>query len=97
VWRITGPFDSFTVGIAGHVVSMGVAKPADGWVEIDTNPSKLTMLDEDGQDMWLNATDADFVALEPGQDMKLTTTLANAGPGASVTLTFTPRYRSAWA
>jgi hypothetical protein len=97
VWRITGPFDSFTVGIAGHVVSMDVAKPADGWVEIDTNPSRLTMLDEDGQDMWLNATDADFVALEPGQDVKLTTTLANAGPGASVTLTFTPRYRSAWA
>lgn len=103
VWRITGPFDSFSVGFAAtattkaRLISMDVAKPADGWVEIDTNPSELSMFDEDGQDMWLSATDADFAPLEPGQDVKLTTTLANAGPGASVTLTFTPRYRSAWA
>lgn len=97
VWRVQGPFDSFTVGVGSSVVSMALVKDENGWVEIDTNPSKRTMLDESGNDCWLYATAADFASIDPGKDVKLTTTLINAGPGASVTLTFVPRYRSAWA
>lgn len=95
VWRINGPFTSFSLGVGAAQVSGTLTKAAGQWVEIDTDPRALTVLDESGTDRWTSLTAATFDGIPPGLS-DLVTSLAGAGAGSSIELEFTPRYRSAW-
>lgn len=95
VWRVEGPFTGFTVGVGSSVVSATLTKSAGQWVEVDMDPRRLTVLDEAGVDRWSSLTDATFEGVPPGE-VALVTAVPDAGAGSSVSLSFTPRYRSAW-
>ena len=96
VWRVNGPFTSFTVGVEGMNLSMTLTKAAGQWVEIDMNPRKLTVVDEAGTDRWPNLTAAEFEGIPPGVEVDVMTGVSGQGPESSVSLKFTPRYRRAW-
>lgn len=97
VWRVWAPFTGFTIGYGTQLISMTLTKPTAGqWVEIDTRPGVLTIVDELGVDRWDALTAVDFGdGLPPGR-VPLTTTVTGSGAGTRVDLTFTPRYRSGW-
>lgn len=97
LWRVTGPFSSFTVGVGDALVQMAVSKAAGQWVEIDMRPGVYTMLDETGADMWDFQSEAAFEPIPPGvSDLTTSVSGSNLGPTSGVTLSFTPRYRSAF-
>jgi hypothetical protein len=95
LWRIDGPFTDFTVGVGASVVTMSLSKALGEWVEIDMNPTELTMTDEEGEDLWSSATDVSFDPIPPGE-VQLQTVLTGASPGSAVEVSFTPRYLRAW-
>lgn len=95
VWRVDGPFTGFTVGIGDALVTMPLVKPAGGWVEIDMDPSRLTLLDENGTDLWPVADEVVFTPIPPGETT-LSTMLTGAAPGSAVQVSFTPRFLRAW-
>ena len=95
VWRVDGPATSFSVGIGDALVRFGTPLLAGESISIDMTPDELTILDGDGVDRWDDVTDVAFEQIPPGVS-ELVTSLVAAGPGSAVTLTFTPRYRTAW-
>jgi hypothetical protein len=96
VLRIEGPFSSFTADVGpAHVEASGLSKPLGGWVEVDMTPSKLTILDEEGTDLWGSVDDVIFETIPPGVT-EVSTTLAGASAGSAVSVAFTPRYRRAY-
>lgn len=94
LWRVTGPFTGFSVGVGSALVNMTVTKPAGGWVEIDMGTS-TRMYDETGADMWERANDFNFADLPPGE-ADLTTAVTGAGVGTEVSVSFVPRFYRAW-
>lgn len=96
LWRISGPFTGFRVGLGDAVVALTLTKPAGGWVEIDMAARQRTILDEAGVDRWLAATEAEFADIPPGVDVPLTVQVDGATADTSVELSFTPKYQSAW-
>lgn len=95
LWRIEGPFSSFSVGVGDSLVDVALPKFAGEYVEIDMRPRRLTITDETGADRWDNVTDVVFSEIPPGKT-PLTVVVNGSGAGSAVTLTFTPRYRRAW-
>jgi hypothetical protein len=95
VWRIEGPFSSFSVGVGDSLAEMTLAKVTGQWVEIDMNPRRGTFRDETGADVGDYVTEWNFEAIPPGTT-QLTTVVNGSGVDTAVTLTFTPRYRRAW-
>ena len=95
VWRVDGPFTSFSVGIGDAVVQMTATRAAGEWVEIDMTPGVYTMLDQAGTDMGDFVTEVVFEPIPPGES-SLVTVINGAGVGSAVTLSFAPRYRSAF-
>lgn len=95
VWRVDGPFTSFSVGVGDSLVEWATTKAAGEFVEIDMNRDRLTIVDEDGDDIRRRVDVAAFSAIPAGTVM-LDAALVTPAPGSAVTLTFTPRYRRAW-
>jgi len=95
VWRITGPFTSFTVGVGAAVVSMTRTVTAGGWIEIDMTPRALTIVDNAGVDRWDDVTAVEFAPIPPGE-VDLVTTMVGSFAGSAASLTFTPRYGRGW-
>lgn len=96
VWKVNGPFTGFTIGVGSDTVSLALTKSAGQWVEVDMNPTRLTIYDEAGVDRWDNATSANFSSIPPGDLVSLTTIVTGTGATSSVEVSFTPRYRRAW-
>lgn len=95
VARVEGPFTGFSVGVGDALVTMTLTKAAGEWVEIDGNRDRLTILDEQGTDLWDVASDVAFAPIPPGE-VTLTTVVSGAAPGTAVTVSFTPRFFRAW-
>lgn len=96
IWRVEGPYTSFSVGVGTDLVSVTLTRTAGQWVEIDTHRSRLTVKDESGTDRRSAVTARKFAAIPAGTDVPVVTTLVGAGAGSKVTLTYTPLYRSPW-
>lgn len=96
VWRVSGPFTGFTIGVGTALVSLTLTRTAGQWVEVDMNPTKLTIYDNAGVDRWENATAAEFSSIPPGNSVPLTTTVVGGGLTTAVDVSFVPRYRRAW-
>lgn len=94
-WRIEGPFSGFSVGIGTALVTMTLAKPPGGWVEIDMSPAAKTIRDEAGANLWSVADDVSMAPLPPGE-VQVATTVTGASAGSAVQVSFTPRYFRAW-
>lgn len=95
VWRVTGPFTSFSVGVGDAVVAMSLTKGAGRWVEIDMRPGRATIVDDAGVDQWLATTARKFAPIPPGTDIPVVTSVAGASEGTQVSLTIEPKYTSA--
>ncbi|MGL5910662.1 MAG: hypothetical protein ACRCZP_11715 [Phycicoccus sp.] len=93
VWTVTGPTTSVSVGVDGHVVTLGSAIPAGQIRVVDTHPSRLTVVDGAGVDRLSEATAVEFAAIPPGPGVVLS--LAMTGSG-QVAVEFTPRHHRAW-
>lgn len=93
-WRIYAPFTAFSVGIGDSLLSLALSKP-DGWIDVDMNPDKLTVVNQAGSDWWSAATAAAFSEIPPGEDIPLNLTVSGPGEGTAIELSFTPRYWSA--
>lgn len=96
LWTITGPCDSFSVGVGEATVNGTVTLAAGQSITIDMDPRALTVVDNTGADRWSVLTDAEFAPIPGNTTADLTTSLTAAGTGSSVSLAFTPRYRRAW-
>ena len=94
-WLLEGPFMGFSVGIGTSLVEMTVTKAAGEWVEIDGNPTRLTIRDETGIDLREQASEVKFASIPPGETT-IDTTLNGASTGSRVTVSFVPRYYRAW-
>ena len=94
-WRVDGPFTSFTVGIGAAVVSLTRTLTAGQWIDVDMTPGVLTIRDHNGVDRWDDVTAVEFAPIPPGTS-SLVTSVVGSGAGSGVTLTFTPRYSTAW-
>lgn len=96
-WKVHAPFTGFTVGVGDAFVTYAGAKTT-GWVEIDMDPRRQTIVDETGADVWLQITAADFASIPPGppgENADLNLNLVGAGVGTDIEMVFTPRYRQA--
>ena len=96
VWTVTGPCDSFSIGVGTATVDATVTLAAGETIQIDMSPRALTVLDGTGADRWSVLTDAQFSSIPANATVALTTSVTNAGAGSSVSLAFTPRYSRAW-
>lgn len=94
-WHVEGPLTSFSVGVGDAVVVFGASLGVGQYVDVDMSPGAKTITDHTGADRWDSVTDWSDAPI-PAGDSELVTSLVGSGPGSSVTLTFTPRYRSAW-
>lgn len=94
-WRVDGPFTSFTVGIGAAVVSLTRTMTAGQWISVDMTPGVLTIKDQAGVDRWDDVTAVEFAPIPPGTS-NLVTSVVGSAAGSGVTLTFTPRYSTAW-
>lgn len=96
LWTITGPCDTFSVGVGAATVNGTVTLAAGETITIDTDPRALTVVDGAGNDRWPVLTDAQFEPIPKNATVTLTTSLTAAGASSSVSLSFTPLYRRAW-
>jgi hypothetical protein len=94
-WRIAAPFTAFSVGVGTALVTATITK-ASGWIDIDMNPTKLTVVDEAGVDRWSALTAAEFTSIPAGTGLPLALSVTGSAVGTSVRLSFVPRYWSAW-
>lgn len=92
VYRITGPFTAFEVGVGDALVKMTLTKTAGQWVEIDTRPGVGTILDDAGVERNDNVTDVEMAPILPGE-VTVTTLVTGAGAGTSARVSFSPKYR----
>lgn len=95
VWRVSGPFSSFNVGVNDLTVDLAVSKAAGEWVEIDMTAGTSSVVDETGADLRDFASDLDFPSIPVGTS-ELTTTVVGAGVGTEVRVSFVPRFLRAW-
>lgn len=95
-WTITGPLTAVTVGVGDSVVTIEATLSAGEQRIIDMDPRLRTIVDENGADAWLDATDAAFAAIPAGADVALNLEVIGPGSGTEIALEFTPGYRQAW-
>jgi len=96
VWTVHGPFTSFVGGVGGALINLPIAKGAGEWIKIDTTPSRQTIVDHTGANMWPNAGAVEFASIPAASTTVLTLTLAGTGVGTKVEVEFTPQYWTAW-
>lgn len=99
VWRVNGPYTSFSVGVGDALVSVTRTKAAGQWIQIDMRPGIGEIYDQTGADMWPYTTAVHFAGIPPvdeADSVPLSVAVQGSGTGTGVDLTFTPRYRSAW-
>lgn len=96
VWKIHGPFTSFTVGVGSATITLTVTKTAGQWVEINTDPLQGTLKDQAGANMWASAGTVTFAALPPLATTPLSITIGGSDANTKVDFTFTPRWWRAW-
>lgn len=97
VWTVTGPGTGFTLTnqTTGRSVRFKTALSSGESITLDTRPSKLTVVDQAGANRWPDlAPNPDLWALRRGVNF-VDLDLSGASSASSVTLTFTPRYKTA--
>jgi hypothetical protein len=95
-YTITGPATSWTVGIGTSVISSIVPLGSGDKVLIDSEPGQRTILNQAGDRVFKNMTDADFAPIPPGVNVPLVATINGYSTASSVAVEFTPLYRRPW-
>lgn len=96
VWTITGPADAARFGVDGHVIQPPFALQSGDRVIVDTDAE--TIMDATGNSLWplMGFTPVDFASIPPGDEVPIVVGMDNPGPGASISVSLTPRYRRGW-
>jgi hypothetical protein len=96
VWTATGPAAAFRVGVDGHVIEPPFALQSGDQVILDTEAE--TIMDPTGNSLWplMGAAPVDFAAIPHGDEVPLAIGMDTPGPGASISISLTPRFRRAW-
>lgn len=96
-WTITGPYTSVTIGVGDDVVTLDTAIIEGESRVIDMDPRERSIVDEDGNDVWIEATDAAFASIPVGVEIPLSIDVADGDPDTTtVTVEFTPGHRKPW-
>lgn len=94
IWTITGPVDSFSVGIAGSVISAEFTIPDGQFVTIDTSPENQLGRWSNGSLIPLaNFSSADFAQVPPESEVPLFVEMQGDG---AVEISVTPRFYRAF-
>lgn len=94
-WTINGPYTAATVGVGGSLVTLNQPITVGQSRTIDMDPRLRTITTETGADAWLDATEATFAPIPPGDSVDLDLSVSGSATGTSVELTFVPRHRRA--
>lgn len=97
VWKLYGPFTSAVLSVGGAqiVYSEAVASAAH-WVEIDTNPKRLTVINDLGVNKFAKATTLNTAPIPFSASTPLALTLNGSDPTTKVEVAFTPNFWRAW-
>jgi len=95
-YRIDGPFTSVTIVGGGTTLTLPITKTAGQWIQVNTDPSVGTIVDQAGANMWASAGTVRFAALPAFQSTELSITVVGADANTAVTVSFTPKYWRAW-
>jgi hypothetical protein len=95
-WVINGPYTSATVGVGSAQVTLSTAIGAGATREINMDPRYNSIRKGNGDDAWLEATNAVFEPIPPGVDVPLSMSVVGDSPDTSVELHFDAKYRRAW-
>lgn len=96
VWRINGGMDSFVGGWDTNIVNLPIPLSSGQWLDVNSNPEWSTIVDQDGLNRWADAGDVTFAPLPAQATTNLGLTIAGSNADTLVTVTFRPKYRSAW-
>lgn len=96
VWKIHGPFTSFTGTIGGKSIALPITKTVGHWIEVNSNPEVQTIVDDLGANMWAFAGAVDFGAIPASSSTQLGITLVGSDVGTKVEVEFTPKFWRAW-
>lgn len=94
-WVLNGPVTAATVGVGSSVITFNDTLLAGEQRIVDMDPRRRSIVDEDGNDAWLEADPITFAAIPNGVDVPLNLDITGAGAGTSIELQFYPRYRRA--
>jgi hypothetical protein len=97
-YTLVSPFESAVIGIGDNVITLPFGADVGNEIHIDTDPRRLTIVNEAGDNLWPllgSAPDPLFAPIPPGEAVHLSIQMESAGAGASVIAALTPRYRRA--
>lgn len=95
-WRVEGPATQIVLERGdGATLDLTHTLTSGQWVEVDTRPGVLTVVDDGGANLWpgLSAGSA-LWSLPPGES-QVTLTVAGADPSTRVRLAYSPRFLAA--
>lgn len=95
-YRVVGPMESWTVGVGESLISSETPLLAGESITIDSDRTKLTVLDQDGVNVYGQLEQDVFAPIPSGENVPLSLTVVGGGPGSGVEVEFTPLYRRAW-
>lgn len=99
-YTVTGPALSWSVGVdtgeGPALVSSDTPLAVGKSVTIDMDPTQLTVLDQDGNDVYEVLDSDTFSAIPAGRDVPLLLKVAGSDVSTRVQVEFTPLYRRPW-
>ena len=96
VWKLFGPFTSAVLSVGGVQIVYSEAVTSTHWVEIDTNPKRLTVVNDAGVNKFAKATTLNTAPIPFSASTPLALTLNGSDPTTKVEVAFTPNFWRAW-
>jgi len=93
---IEGTASTWAVGVGDALVSSDTPQTADQSVTIDTDPSQLTVLDQDGNSVYNRLASDDFEPIPAGVDVSLSLQVTGFDSSTRVRVEFDDLYRRPW-
>lgn len=95
-WVATGPFTSVTIGTDEGTATLPFSRTVGQKVYVDSYNQTIT--DDAGNSLWplMGFSDATFPAIEPGDSINLTTTIADSTADSQVEISLVPLYDGPW-
>jgi hypothetical protein len=95
-WKLYGPFTSAVLSVGGVQIVYSEAVTTGHWVEIDTHPKRLTIVDDLGVNKFAKATTLNTAPIPYSASTPIALTLNGSDPTTKVEVAFTPNFWRAW-
>lgn len=97
-WTVHGAMSDFVGGWPGGIIHLPIALTSGEEITVYTDPRDGRIIDQTGASRWGQLVDEDiqFGPLPAGEETELGLTVADGDASTFVTISWTPKYRSAW-